>query len=103
MAAAAALVGLGWGTPVGPLVASSPDQAAAANPSQSVQVSAGATRYEASCAACHGIGGVGTASGPSLIGVGAASVDFMLRTGRMPLPEPNARMTPKRPAYDDET
>jgi len=103
IAAVVVLVGLAWATTVGPLVASSPEQASAADPSQSVQMAAGAARYEASCAACHGIGGVGTASGPSLIGVGAASVDFMLRTGRMPLPEPNAQMTPKRPAYDDPT
>lgn len=103
MAAVGALVGLGWATTVGPLAASSPGQAAAGDPSQSVQMSAGAARYEASCASCHGMGGVGTADGPPLIDAGAASVDFMLRTGRMPLPEPDARMTPKRPAYDEAT
>lgn len=58
--------------------------------------------YVASCAACHGPTGEGTPNGPSLIGVGAASVDFMLRTGRMPLPEPGAPMTRGRPAFSDE-
>lgn len=58
--------------------------------------------YVASCAACHGPAGEGTPNGPSLLGVGAASVDFMLRTGRMPLPEPGAPMTRGRPAFSDE-
>ncbi len=57
--------------------------------------------YAASCAACHGPSGEGTANGPSLVGVGAASVDFMLRTGRMPLPEPGAPMTRGRPAFSE--
>lgn len=58
--------------------------------------------YVASCASCHGPNGQGTANGPSLIGVGAASVDFMLRTGRMPLPAPGAPMTRGRPAFSEE-
>lgn len=41
------------------------------------------------CVNCHGPAGLGLenttrAQGPALIGVGAASVDFMVRTGRMP-------------------
>jgi ubiquinol-cytochrome c reductase cytochrome c subunit len=37
------------------------------------------------CASCHGPRGEGTQRGPELTGVGEASVDFQLRTGRMPL------------------
>jgi ubiquinol-cytochrome c reductase cytochrome c subunit len=37
------------------------------------------------CAVCHGANGRGTERGPSLIGVGRASVDYQLSTGRMPL------------------
>ena len=44
--------------------------------------------YEANCSTCHGLGADGTENGPSLQGVGPASVDFMLRTGRMPLANP---------------
>ncbi|MEV1290328.1 c-type cytochrome, partial [Micromonospora sp. NPDC049679] len=44
----------------------------------------GATVYQQSCASCHGQQGEGTGRGPSLVGVGAASVDFQLSTGRMP-------------------
>ena len=40
--------------------------------------------YEANCATCHGLNRQGTSAGPSLIGVGAASVDFQVGTGRMP-------------------
>lgn len=58
--------------------------------------------YAANCAACHGPVGEGTANGPSLRGVGAASVDFMLRTGRMPLPAPGVPMTRGRPAFSED-
>ena len=44
--------------------------------------------YLRDCAWCHGGVGEGSANGPSLIGVGAASADFMLSTGRMPIPRP---------------
>ncbi len=43
--------------------------------------------FLANCATCHGIGAVGDQGGPSLIGVGAAAVDFQVGTGRMPMEE----------------
>ncbi|MBW3664882.1 MAG: c-type cytochrome [Actinobacteria bacterium] len=59
--------------------------------------------YAAQCALCHGEMGRGIeGTGPPLVGVGAASVDFMLRTGRMPLPHPDARMTHEAPKVTDE-
>ncbi|HEY4536014.1 MAG TPA: cytochrome c [Enteractinococcus sp.] len=45
----------------------------------------GEALFNANCASCHGIGATGGPAGPSLIGVGAASVDFQVGTGRMPL------------------
>jgi quinol---cytochrome-c reductase cytochrome c subunit len=69
---------------------------------QQVTGGEGVALYLQSCAACHGAGGVGTADGPSLIGVGAASADFMLRTGRMPLAAPGAPLIRHDPAFDDE-
>ncbi|CAN5345306.1 c-type cytochrome [soil metagenome] len=45
--------------------------------------------YQQYCASCHGNDGQGLYRGPSLVGVGAASADFYLRTGRMPLQEPD--------------
>ena len=53
------------------------------------------------CAACHGRDARGTDSGPSLEGVGAAMVDFQLRTGRMPLADPGAQAKRKPPVLDD--
>lgn len=41
--------------------------------------------FGANCATCHGINAEGSAAGPPLIGVGAASVHFQVGTGRMPL------------------
>lgn len=52
----------------------------------------GAMLYGTACSLCHGENGRGSDDGPSLIGVGAASVDFMLRTGRMPLERPGEPM-----------
>ncbi len=42
--------------------------------------------FLADCAVCHGARGQGTAAGPSLMGVGAATIDYWVSTGRMPLP-----------------
>jgi ubiquinol-cytochrome c reductase cytochrome c subunit len=55
--------------------------------------------YTAGCASCHGVGGVGTAQGPPLVGVGAAAVDFMLSTGRMPLADPGEQPVRQDPAF----
>lgn len=41
--------------------------------------------FLSNCSSCHGIGAVGTTDAPSLIGVGAAAVDFQVGTGRMPM------------------
>lgn len=48
------------------------------------QVEEGRKLFLANCASCHGSNAEGSAAGPSLIGVGAASVDFQVATGRMP-------------------
>lgn len=48
------------------------------------QINYGKKLFLSNCASCHGKNAEGTANGPSLIGVGAASVDFQVSTGRMP-------------------
>jgi ubiquinol-cytochrome c reductase cytochrome c subunit len=48
------------------------------------QIAEGKKLFLANCASCHGLNSEGTKAGPSLIGVGAASVDFQVGTGRMP-------------------
>ncbi|MCU1463556.1 MAG: cytochrome c class, partial [Acidimicrobiales bacterium] len=44
--------------------------------------------YLRDCAVCHGSDGAGTPRGPSLLGLGRASVDYWVSTGRMPLTTP---------------
>ena len=48
----------------------------------------GAALYATHCASCHALQKWGTGDGPSLRGVGMASLDFYLMTGRMPAAEP---------------
>jgi ubiquinol-cytochrome c reductase cytochrome c subunit len=55
------------------------------------------------CAYCHGTDGGGSEYAPSLKTDGKADADFWLRTGRMPLSSPDAKVKPGAPAYDDKT
>jgi ubiquinol-cytochrome c reductase cytochrome c subunit len=57
--------------------------------------------YQRECASCHGNQGEGTFRGPTLIGVGAASADYWLRSGRMPLRAPDEQAERGRPAFSD--
>ena len=41
--------------------------------------------YLADCGVCHGSDGQGTGRGPPLVGIGRASLDYQLSSGRMPL------------------
>jgi ubiquinol-cytochrome c reductase cytochrome c subunit len=61
-----------------------------------------AALYTQSCASCHGTQAEGSAAGPSLVGVGAASVDFYLRTGRMPLGAPDQRPVRQEPIFNED-
>ncbi len=47
-------------------------------------IAQGRELFTQSCSSCHGVDAQGTAQAPSLIGVGAAAVDFQVSTGRMP-------------------
>jgi ubiquinol-cytochrome c reductase cytochrome c subunit len=60
---------------------------AAAPPQPSTQIAQGRTLFEDSCSSCHGLDAQGTSQAPSLIGAGAAAVDFQMSTGRMPAKE----------------
>ena len=59
------------------------------------------TTFLADCAVCHGSQGEGSANGPSLEGVGAASIDYWVSTGRMPLSQHHhgTRIDRQKPKY----
>ncbi|HEU5417956.1 MAG TPA: c-type cytochrome [Streptosporangiaceae bacterium] len=62
------------------------------------QINAGRQIFLQECATCHGFAAQGTPGvAPSLIGVGAAAVDFQVSTGRMPAAENGAENPDKPP------
>jgi ubiquinol-cytochrome c reductase cytochrome c subunit len=77
--------------------------AAAANApaNESVDVRKGRQLYETSCITCHGQNLQGVLDrGPSLIGVGSASVYFQVSTGRMPATQQGAQIAQKEPKFE---
>ncbi|GGE89703.1 c-type cytochrome [Mycetocola zhadangensis] len=65
-------------------------------------VEEGKKLFQANCASCHGLALQGTDDGPSLIGVGSASVDFQVGTGRMPLQAQGPQAPVKPVQFTDE-
>ncbi|MFD8520451.1 c-type cytochrome [Streptomyces capillispiralis] len=72
------------------------DKAQADETAQSLTIEEGKKLYSVGCASCHGTGGQGTSDGPSLVGVGAAAVDFQVSTGRMPAATSQSAQVPRK-------
>jgi len=66
----------------------------------SESIAKGADLFARNCATCHGLEAQGTSVAPSLIGVGAAAVDFQVSTGRMPAKQTEAEQARKPLAPD---
>ena len=94
-----ALIGIGAGYAV--IANAGPAEASAATSSQT-QVEQGKRLYLEGCASCHGMESQGTGQGPTLVGSGAASVDFQVSTGRMPMAAPGAQVARGEPQYTPE-
>lgn len=94
LVAALLMMGLGYSV-VAP-------QSTSADSDMSQQVEEGKALFNVSCSSCHGLNGEGTSQGPSLIGVGSASVNFQVATGRMPAARPEAQIPARTPIYSDE-
>ncbi|MBB1253705.1 cytochrome bc1 complex diheme cytochrome c subunit [Streptomyces alkaliterrae] len=77
-------------------------QAKAEQSNLSLDIEEGKKLFAVGCSSCHGTGGQGTSDGPSLVGVGAASVDFQVGTGRMPMQAPGAQAPKKPKVYNEE-
>ncbi len=75
---------------------------AAENNFTAEQVTEGKKLFLANCASCHGKNAEGTQNAPSLIGVGAASVDFQVSTGRMPGQASGPQLPVKEPQFTEE-
>jgi ubiquinol-cytochrome c reductase cytochrome c subunit len=71
--------------------------------SSSADVTDGQKLFATGCASCHGRNAQGIKDrGPSLVGVGASSVEFQVSSGRMPLARQEAQAQRKPPRYTDE-
>ena len=73
--------------------------AAAAAPGS---IESGKKLFLANCATCHGLNAQGTSFAPSLIGVGAADVDFQVGTGRMPAAGPGVQIQKTEVQFSDQ-
>lgn len=73
-----------------------------------IEVEKGRELFLVGCSSCHGLNGEGVSTldgnnlGPSLVGVGAAAVDFQVGTGRMPMAQPGAQAPRKPVTYSEE-
>lgn len=74
---------------------------AAGIPGSESAIAEGKALFLEGCASCHGLNAEGTSVAPSLIGAGAASVDFQVSTGRMPLAQTGPQVPRKAPEYDE--
>nr|WP_082748845.1 c-type cytochrome [Nocardioides jensenii] len=71
------------------------------------KIAQGRELFLVGCSFCHGANGEGMTSqtgqlGPSLVGVGAAAVDFQVGTGRMPMAQPGQQAAVKDKLYTDD-
>ncbi|MDH6466245.1 MULTISPECIES: cytochrome bc1 complex diheme cytochrome c subunit [Micromonospora] len=73
------------------------------NPPLTGAAAEGKALFDVSCVTCHGRNAQGVdGRGPSLVGVGAASVEFQVATGRMPMARQEAQAQRKPPVFTDE-
>ena len=87
----------------GAYAAIAPTPSASASAGVSAEsIEEGRALFLRNCASCHGLNAQGTSDGPSLVGVGAASVDFQVETGRMPAVQLGAQVEDKPNQFSDE-
>ena len=75
---------------------------ASSNTSSAATIEEGKNLFQANCATCHGMNAQGSSAGPSLVGVGAAAVDFQVGTGRMPMQASGPQAEVKPVQFTDE-
>jgi len=98
-----ALIAIGLGVTGGAYAAINTGTATAETQTASqTTIDEGEKLFQANCATCHGLAAQGTDVAPSLIGVGAAAVDFQVGTGRMPMEQTGPQAQAKPPQFTDE-
>ena len=85
-------IGVGYGALT---TSGSPASAATPGTVSPQTIAQGRALFTVSCASCHGVNAQGTSQAPSLVGVGAAAVDFQMSTGRMPAKDVGPEMDRK--------
>jgi ubiquinol-cytochrome c reductase cytochrome c subunit len=96
MVAALALAG-------GVYTAFAPGALAEDNRPLSAAAQEGKALFDNSCISCHGRNAEGVEGrGPTLIGVGSASVEFQVGTGRMPMTRQEAQAERKKPQFNQD-
>lgn len=77
-------------------------QAQASSGPVSGSVDDGRALFLKNCSSCHGLNAEGTTEGPTLVGVGAAAVDFQVSTGRMPAARLGQQIERKRNYFSEQ-
>ena len=83
-------------------VASANTRLAASVMSRTAAIDEGRQIFLKGCSSCHGLNAEGGKIAPSLIGVGAAAVDFQVGTGRMPMADMSVQAMRKKPAFNPD-
>ncbi len=76
-------------------------QPAVISADKSTLIEEGREIFARGCSSCHGLNAEGAGAAPSLLGVGGASVDFQVGTGRMPMADMSQQAARKTPLYDE--
>jgi ubiquinol-cytochrome c reductase cytochrome c subunit len=77
-------------------------KAAAADTANAGSIDSGKKLFLSNCASCHGLNAQGSKVAPTLIGVGAAAVDFQVGTGRMPAAGPAVQIEPRTVLFSQQ-
>jgi ubiquinol-cytochrome c reductase cytochrome c subunit len=77
-------------------------RAAGADTTATGSIDNGKKLFLANCATCHGLNAQGSNVAPTLIGVGAADVDFQVGTGRMPAAGPGVQIQQTAVQFSDQ-
>jgi ubiquinol-cytochrome c reductase cytochrome c subunit len=77
-------------------------QAEASTAVSAKSIKDGRALFLRNCSSCHGLNAEGSSDAPTLVGVGAAAVDFQVGTGRMPAANDGPQVLQKPVEFTDD-